>query len=73
MIEIGFQHKGSRYNMSDEYTDILVRRMWGGFWELQYEDSDYVLPDKKIPFRCLHELQHALRMCGVEIDIDNIK
>ena len=36
-------------------------------------DNDYYFPNTPISWKCVHELQHALRLCGLDELADNFK
>ena len=65
----GFQRSGSNFLMSDDYFDIIIDELTDSIWDLQYTNCEMDIGHQQMCFCHVHELQHALRMCGMELEI----
>ena len=70
ILEKNFEKKGTRYGIFDDYFDFEVREYNDGMFIVNYHCCEMSLPDTQIASIChVHQLQHAMNICGVEKEI----
>ena len=75
--KIGFHHhliaeRGftrEEWTLSDDYYDIVVSEWSDSIWVFRYECTEMNTPHEQRVFGYVHELQHALRECGIDKEI----
>lgn len=67
IAEKGFTRE--EWNLSDDYYDIVVSEWSDSIWVFRYECTEMNTPHEQRVFGYVHELQHALRECGIDKDI----
>ena len=66
----GFKRSGTNYIMADDYYDIVVHEISDSIWDLQYTNCEMPVGNQQMCVCHVHQLQHALRMCDEEIEIE---
>ena len=68
ILEKNFEKK-ALWGIYDDYYDFTIRE-WNGMFIVNYHYCEIPMPDTQIVgISYVHELQHALRMCGIEKEI----
>lgn len=57
------------YSLADDYYDLGVEEISDSIWRVEYWDLESSSFDAKLQIAFVHELQHALRLCGIEKEI----
>ena len=58
------------YALNDDYYDVHIWEFSDGLWNMVFADCEFSgLPNTQMLFSHVHELQHALRLCGIEKEI----
>lgn len=69
ILEKNFEKK-TLYGIFDDYFDFEIREFNDSMYIVNYHCCEMPIPDTQISNICfVHELQHALRLCGVEKEI----
>ena len=59
------------YFFGDEYIEVYIREYTDGLWRVEVDEVEMGgLPTWKMYVSNIHELQHALRLAGVEKEIE---
>lgn len=58
------------YLLSTDYYDLYIARYTDGLWEVVYSDCEFNFEDWRMYVSYTHELQHALRLCGINKEIE---
>lgn len=66
----GFKRSGTNYIMADDYYDIVVHEISDSIWDVQYTNCEMPVGNQQMCVCHVHQLQHALRMCNEEIEIE---
>ena len=62
---------GFSYYLADQYYDVYISEYPNGWWLIEYDDHEREsLPTEQIAVVYVHQLQQALRMFGVDKNID---
>lgn len=69
----GFKPTQHGYVIAEDYYDITIREWSDSIWVFRYESTEMNIPHTQIVFGFVHELQHALRLCGLDEMADNFK
>lgn len=65
----GFYHEDNVGHVLEHYNYEIIYDMWDH--ELRIlENREQILKIKTFDEMCVHELQHALKLCGIEKDIE---
>lgn len=54
----------------DEYYEMELREISDSIWFVEYTDLEFSMPSQRMTVCNVHELQHALRLCGIEKNIE---
>lgn len=65
----GFQKKGHRYGIYDDYSDFEMYEYNDGTWLVSYHCCEMSLPDEQLLICHVHKLQHFMRHCGIGKEI----
>ena len=65
----GFKKEGSWFVIEDDYYDVSIRQITESIWRVKYCNIEFSAFDSTLHIGFVHELQHALRLCGVKHDI----
>ena len=66
----GFKRSGTNYIMYDDYYDIVVHEISDSIWDVQYTNCEMPVGNQQMCVCHVHQLQHALRMCNIDKDIE---
>lgn len=55
--------------LADDYYDITIYEWSDSIWVFRYECTEMNTPYEQRTFSYVHNLQHALRECGIDKDI----
>lgn len=55
--------------IKDDYYNLHICEWSDSIWVLRYDSTEMNIPCTKVTFSYIHELQHALRLCGIEKEI----
>jgi hypothetical protein len=66
----GFKKKGNRYGIYDDYFDFEMHEYNDGTWLVSYHCCEMSLPDEQLLICYIHQLQHFMRHCGIEKEIE---
>lgn len=69
----GFEKDGSVFYIAEDYYDIEIKEYSDSIWVVLVTDNELGIPDSKFTISHVHELQHALRLCGLSDLADNFK
>ena len=70
ILEKNFDKK-TMYGVFDDYFDFEIREFSDSIYIVNYHSCEMPVPDTQIGGICfVHELQHALRLCGIEKEIN---
>ena len=70
ILEKNFELKGERYYCGDEFNDIDINEYTDGLWEVTVWNVEIGMLDCKAYVCCVHELQHVLRLCEIDKEIE---
>lgn len=74
ILERNFEKYNDNYIFSDDFFCFEIHEYNDGMWMLSYEINEMSLPNTQIANICyVHELQHLLRLCGLNELADNFK
>lgn len=65
----GFEKKGHRYGIYEDYFDFEMYEYNDGTWLVSYHCCELSLPDEQVLLFHVHQLQHFMRHCGIEKEI----
>ena len=65
----GFEKKGHRYGIYDDYFDFEMYEYNDGTWLVTYHCCEMSLPDEQVMLFHVHQLQHFMHHCGIEKEI----
>ena len=65
----GFEKKGHRYGIYDDYFDFEMYEYNDGTWLVSYHCCEMSLPDEQVLIFHVHQLQHFMRHCAIEKEI----
>ena len=57
------------WRIEDDYYDIDIYDWSDSIWVFRYDCTEMSLPHTQVVMSYVHELQHALRLCGIEKEI----
>lgn len=57
------------WRIEDDYYDIDIYEWSDSIWIFRYDCTEMSLPHTQVTMSYVHELQHALRLCGIEKEI----
>lgn len=57
------------YSIADDYFDLTIDEITDSIWCIEYDDLEAHFPTCRNLVAHVHELQHVLRLCGVEKEI----
>lgn len=63
-----FEKKGS-YVIYDDYFDLEIREFSDSLYTVSFHDCEMVMPDQRVIVSFVHQLQHALHLLGIEMQI----
>ena len=69
LLTNGFEKKGHRYGIYDDYFDFEMYEYNDGTWLVSYHCCEMSLPDEQVLIFHVHQLQHFMRHCGIEKEI----
>lgn len=70
ILEKNFEKK-TLYGIFDDYFDFEIREYNDSMYIINYHSCEMPIPDTQISDICfVHELQHALKFCGIEKEIE---
>ena len=58
------------FSDDDEYYALAIDEYTDSIWRVEYTNCEMSFPLVRIMVLFVHELQHALRLCGIEKDIE---
>ena len=71
LINSGFESQSnSHFYFDDEYTELDVHELTDSVWFVECEDLEFSMPSQRIIVCNVHELQHALKLCGIDKEIE---
>ena len=62
----GFEKKGHRYGIYDDYFDFELHEYNDGTWLVTYHCCEMSLPDEQVLIFHVHQLQHFMRHCAID-------
>ena len=62
----GFEKKGHRYGIYDDYFDFEMYEYNDGTWLVSYHCCEMSLPDEQVLIFHVHQLQHFMRHCAID-------
>ena len=62
----GFEKKGHRYGIYDDYFDFEMYEYNDGTWIVSYHCCEMSLPDEQVLIFHVHQLQHFMRHCAID-------
>ena len=65
----GFKKEGRYFIIEDDYYDVSIREITDSIWRVKYCNTEFSAFDCILHIAFIHELQHALRLCGIEKEI----
>lgn len=68
----GFERPDARslyFTKSDDYFDVAIHEITDSIWYFEYQNCEFNLPPCSVLVAYVHELQHALRLCGIDKEI----
>ena len=60
----------THYIESDDFYCVSLNEYTDSIWELEYTNCEEHFPLVRVLVAHVHELQHALRLCGIEKEIE---
>ena len=54
---------------SDDYQDTVVSEYTDSIWEVEHSSTEFSFPHTRNFVGHVHELQHVLKLCGLDIEI----
>lgn len=70
ILKKNFDKRPECYGIFDDYFDFMVREYSDGIFIANYHHCEMSLPDTQIvDIAFVHELQHALKLCRIEKEI----
>lgn len=59
------------YFEGDEFYELMIHEVNDGTWIIKHDNIEFSnIPRQQVMVSYVHELQHALRICGIEKEID---
>lgn len=59
------------YFEGDEFYELFIHEVTDGTWIIKHDNIEFSnIPRQQVMVSYVHELQHALRICGIEKEID---
>ncbi len=58
-----------KWYINDDYYDLCICEWSDSIWVLGYDSTEMNIPRTQVIFSYIHELQHALRLCGINKEI----
>lgn len=65
----GFKKEGSWFIIEDDYYDISIKEITDSIWRVKYCNTEFSAFDCVLHIAFVHELQHALKLCGIDKEI----
>lgn len=65
----GFKREGRYFIIEDDYYDVSIREITDSIWRVKYCNTEFSTFDSILHIAFIHELQHALRLFGIEKEI----
>lgn len=65
----GFKKEGSWFIIEGDYYDVSIKEITDSIWRVKYCNTEFSALDCVLHIAFVHELQHALRLCGISKDI----
>ena len=65
----GFVESGMFYRLSLDYYGVFINEITESIWRFQFYNHECPAFDSTICIGYVHELQHALRLCGIDKEI----
>ena len=59
----------THYVIGDDYFAFAVHEQTDSIWEVEYVNLEVSFPTVRVFVGYIHELQHALRLCGIEKEV----
>ena len=69
LVSNGFEKKGHRYGIYDDYFDFEMYEYNDGTWLVSYHCCEMSLPDEQVLIFHVHQLQHFMRHCAIDKDL----
>lgn len=70
ILKKNFDVQCDSYTYYTDYTELEIREYTDGLWEVVIDEIEMSgLPTWKMYVSNVHELQHALRLCGIDKEI----
>lgn len=63
-------HKDSHFYWDDEYKEVDIHEISDSIWLIEAEDLEFSMPTQRAIVCNVHELQHALKLCGIDKEIE---
>ena len=57
------------FSDNEDYYTLVIDEYSDSIWRLEYTNNEFNTPITRIMFSYVHELQHALRLCGIDKEI----
>lgn len=68
-IKIKREGGSYEYEISEDFFDVLIYEWSDSIWVYRYDSTEMNLPHTQTTQSYVHELQHALRLNGIDKDI----
>lgn len=65
----GFKKEGSWFIIEDDYYDVSIKEITDSIWRVKYCNTEFSAFDSVLHIAFVHELQHALKLCGIDKEI----
>lgn len=71
LISNGFElQNNNHFYFDDEYTESDIHELTDSIWFVECVDLEFSMPSQGMIVCNVHELQHALKLCGIEKEIE---
>jgi hypothetical protein len=65
----GFKKEGNQFVIENDYYDVSIREITDSIWRIKYCNTEFSVFDCVLHIASVHELQHALKFCGIDKEI----
>lgn len=67
----GFRNIGGHwYDDAADYYELEIEAYSDSIWRVIYHNTEFNIGDERVFVGHIHELQHALRLCGIEKEVE---
>lgn len=66
----GFKKEGRWFIIEDDYYDVSIKEITDSIWRVKYCNTEFSAFDCVLHVAFVHQLQNALRLCGIEKEIE---